>query len=192
MSSGGTLGHIKEFDGTKEDWPLYVERLEHFLAANGISDGEKKRAVLLSVIGAPTYKILRSVVSPSKPGEKTYANLIDSLSQHYKPKPSEIVEQFKFRSRVRKPGESVATFVGELRALSEFCNFGDTLEVMIRDRLVCGINDGAIQKRLLAEPNLTYEKAVEVAQTAEAAAQSMRELRVKSETHRRNRPLILL
>ena len=182
MASGGTLGHIEEFDGTKGDWPLYVERLEHFFAANGISDGEKKRAVLLSVIGAATYKILRNVVSPSKPGEKTYAALVDALTQHFKPKPSEIVERFKFHSRVRKPGESVATYVAELRSLSEFCDFGDTLEVMIRDRLVCGINDGAIQKRLLAEPKLTYAKAVEIAQTTESAAQSMRELRVKSES----------
>ena len=51
---------------------------------------------------------------------------------------------------------------------------------MIRDRVVCGI-DAAIQKRLLAEPKLTYAKAVEIAQSIETAAQSMRELRVKPE-----------
>ena len=45
----------------------------------------------------------------------------------------------------------------------------------------CGINDGAIQKRLLAEPKLTYAKAVEIAQATETAAQSMWELQVKSE-----------
>ena len=63
-----------------------------------------------------------------------------------------------------------ATFVAELRSLAEFCNFGGTLEVMIRDRIVCGINDTAVQKRLLAEPGLTYAKAVEIAQGAETAA----------------------
>ena len=134
MSSGGTLGHIEEFDGAKGDWPLYVERLEHFFAVS--EDGDKRRAVLLSVMGAATYKILRNVVSPSKPGGKTYATLVEALSQHFKPKPSEIVEHFKFHSRVCKPGESVATYVAELSSLSEYCNFGDTLEVMIRDRLV--------------------------------------------------------
>ena len=181
MLSGGTLGHIEEFEGTKGDWPLYVERVEKFFAANDISNGDKKRAVLLSVIGAATYKTLRNVVSPSKPGEKTYAALVEAPSQHFKPEPSEIVEQFKFHSRVRKPGESVATYVAELRSFTKYCNFGDTLEVMTRNRLVCGINDGAIQKHLLAEPKLSYAKAVEIAQTMETAAQSMRELRVKSE-----------
>ena len=82
---------------------------------------------------------------------------------------------------MRKPGESVATFVAELRSLTEYCNFGDTLEVMIRDHLVCGINDAAIQKRLLGESTLTYEKAVEIALNTVTAAQSTRELRVKPE-----------
>ena len=50
----------------------------------------------------------------------------------------------------------------ELRSLSEFCNLGEMLEDMIQDRLVCGINDEAMQKRMLAEPNLTYKRAVEL------------------------------
>ena len=53
---------------------------------------------------------------------------------------------------------------------------------MVRDRLVCGVNDNAIQKRLLAEPSLTYQKAVELALSIETAAQSIRELRSKPDT----------
>ena len=87
------------------------------------------------------------------------------------------MERFKFHSRSRQPGESVAAFVAELRALAEFCNFGTTLDVMLRDRIVCGINDDAIQRRLLAEPGLDYAKAVETARNMEAAARSMKELK---------------
>ena len=72
MSSGGTLGHMEEFDGTKGDWLLYAERLEHFFTANGITDEGKQRAVLLSMIGATTYRILRNVVSLSKPRQKKH------------------------------------------------------------------------------------------------------------------------
>ena len=87
---------------------------------------------------------------------------------------SVIVERFRFHSRVRKPGESVATFVSELRCLSQFCGFGDTLEDMLRDRLVCGINDDSLQKRLLAEPDLTYSLAVDLAQRNETASQQVK------------------
>ena len=103
-----TLGKIEEFDGKKEEWVQYVERLSHFFIANGIETEEKKRAVFLSLIGPSSYKILRNLVSPAKPGDKSFA---EALSKHFNPTPSEIVERFKFHSRFRKPGESVATFV---------------------------------------------------------------------------------
>ena len=27
----GTLGRVEEFDGSKDDWPQYIERMEYFL-----------------------------------------------------------------------------------------------------------------------------------------------------------------
>ena len=112
-------------------------------------------AVFLSVVESSTYKILRNLLTHDKPTDKTLAQLVSVLSQHFKPKPSEIMDRFKFHSHTRKPGESVATYMAKLRSLTEFCNFGASLEEMIRDRLVCGINDSSLQKRLLAEPDLT-------------------------------------
>ena len=142
------------------------------------TEAEKKRAVFLSIIGASTYKLLHNLVSPRKPGEKSFVELTAVLRKHFHPTPSIIVERFRFHSRVRKPGESVATFVSELRCLSQFCEFGDSLEDMLRDRLVCGIDDDGIQKRLLAEPDLTYAKAVDLAQRNETASQQVRDLKV--------------
>ena len=107
-------------------------------------------------------------------------NLVKTLDTHFKPAPSEIVERCKFHTRYRRPGESIATFVTELRRLSEFCNFGDTLEAMIRYRIVCGINDDAMQKRLLAESTLTYSRAVELAQSLERADKNVKELKFKT------------
>ena len=121
----------------------------------------RKRTVFLSVFGPATYKLLRNLLAPAKPGEKTYDDLVTVLSAHYSPAPSEIVQRFKFHSRFRNPGESVATFVSEIRSLAEFCNFGPALEEMLCDRIVCGINDDA-KRRLLAEPRLTYKKALEI------------------------------
>ena len=100
-----TFGRIEEFDGAKEDWSQYEERLGHFFAANGVESAEKKRSIFLSVVGAATYKLLRSLVAPAKPGDKTYEELVKLLSAHFNPPPSEIVQRFKFHSRVREPGE---------------------------------------------------------------------------------------
>ena len=136
-----TLGIIGEFQPSVEDWMQYAERLEFFFAANGITTAEKKRATFLAVVGHTTFKLLRNMLAPNKLGEVTFNEMVKVLSDHYSPKPSEIVSRFKFYNRSKKPGESVSMFISEVRDLARFCNFGDSLDAMIRDHLVCGIND---------------------------------------------------
>ena len=170
------FGQIGEFVPGEEDWPQYVERLEHFLCANGIETEERRRAVFLATIGPKVYKLLCSLLSPVKPVEKSLAQLVAVLNSHYSPKPSVIVERYRFHSRFRKSGESVVTFVSELRSLAKNCNFGPSLDDMLRDRLVCGINDDNIQRRLLSEAELTLDSALRLALSHETAARNAREL----------------
>ena len=44
---------------------------------------------------------------------------------------------------------------------------------MLRDRLVCGVNEPKIQKRLLAEPKLTLTSAFDLAQALETASKDL-------------------
>ena len=162
--------------------------LHNFSSQMTLTVLQKKRAVLLSVIRPSTCKVLQSLLAPVKPSEKEYGDLVAKLftiwwqnfSQHFSPIPSEIVQRFKFHSQFRKARESVATYISELRSLAEFCNFGETLEVMLRDQIVCGINDEAIQLRLLTEPGLTFKKSLEISQNLEATSKNMRELHTAS------------
>ncbi|KAK7901534.1 hypothetical protein WMY93_018303 [Mugilogobius chulae] len=119
---------------------------------------------------------MRNLLSPNKPKEKTYQQLVLLLKNHFDPKPSEIVQRYKFDSRSRKPNESVMDYVAELRRLAQDCNYGDTLQQKLRDRIVCGINDDRIQRRLLAETDLTCEKALSIAVAAETATKNAHDL----------------
>ena len=95
----------------------------------------------------------------AKPNEKLYQELVKLIQDHFAPKPSEIVERFKFNNRLCNKGESVADFVAALRNLDEHCDYKDTLEMMLRDRVVCSIRDEKIEQRLLVEKELTFVKA---------------------------------
>ena len=132
-----------------------------------------------SSIGPAPYKLLRSLLSPEKPNDKTFAELADLLGR---PPPSEIMQRFRFNSRTRSAGESVAVYVADLRRLAEFCDFGGTLNKMIRDRLVCGVNHEGIQKKLLAERDLTYDRALLIAQGFEEADKNLKEMRMQKPT----------
>ena len=67
--------------------------------------------------------------------------------------------------------------MAELRALSEHCEFGSSLDEMLRDRLVCGVNEDGVQRRLLAEPTLDLKRAWKIAHGMETAAKDVRDLK---------------
>ena len=167
MSTHGKMG---AFDPARESWTSYAEQLKFYFTANGVTDGDTKKAIFVTVVGTQSYSLLKSLLQPQTPQTATLAEMKTALMKHFC---SFIVQRYKFHTRVRKTAESVATYVAELRAIGEHCAFGDTLEDMIRDRLVCGINNPRIQRRLLQESDLTYDKAFEKTQSMEVAAQDV-------------------
>ena len=165
-------GKLSEFEKDKEDWTSYVERLELFFKANEITEEDKQKAILLSSCGASTYKLFKGLAAPTKPKDKSLTELVTLMKEHQEPKPNPIAERFKFNTRDRKSNETVAQYMAELRRLTEFCEYGTTLDNMLRDRLVCGMKHERIQQRLLgAGATLTLTKALDTALSMESAIQ---------------------
>lgn len=173
------IGTLTAYEAKELTWEEYCEILESFFEANAIDDGDKQRAILISVVGPTTYKLMRNLLSPEKPSSKTYQQLKLLMYNHFSPKPSEIVQRYQFDSRSRQPTETVSEYVAELRRLAHDCNYGVSLEQMLRDRLVCGLNDDRIQRRLLSETDLTFDKAFRIAVAAETASKNAKDLQVK-------------
>ena len=171
----GVIGHMDHFDEAGEQWPTYIERFEHYVLANDIRDA-KKVSVLFSVMGPKTYGLLRSLVAPDKPGTMRYEHIVAKLQAHFAPKPLVIAERFRFHKRNQEEGETVAQYVAVLKRLSEHCDFGGYLEDALRDRFVCGLKCETVQKRLLTEKDLTFEKAFDYAVSAEIAARDVQQL----------------
>ena len=103
MAKHGSLG---EFDLVNGDWKSYIERAQQYLTANDITDAGKKRAVLLSSCGDATYRRIKDVLSPTEPADASFKTIVDKMTAHLQPTPSEIVERCRFHSRKRLPGEA--------------------------------------------------------------------------------------
>ena len=151
--------------------PVY-RNIGTFFTTDDIHDANKKGVILDTVIGPKAYKLLRSLVAPERLEDKSYTDLVGAMKKHHNPEPSEIMQRHKFFRRFRQQGESISAFMSELRALPEFCNFGTFLDIMLRDRLVCGVNDSHIQCRLPLEPILILDTAMKIALGVESAAQN--------------------
>ena len=170
-----TYGKLQEYKPEAESIAAYLERVEIFFQANNIA-ADKQVPVFLSVVGGRMYSLLRDLTVPEKPQDKTLAHLSETLKSHFQPKPLVITERFYFHRRNQSATESIAEYVAELRRLATHCEFGDYLNDALRDRLVCGLSNNSIQKRLLSEVNLTYARAVEMAQGLEAAERNAKKL----------------
>ena len=127
-----------------------------------------------------SYNIIRNLLSPTDPKDKTFDELVEVLKGHFEPKPLVIAECFHFHKRNQAAGESVAQFIAELRRLARHCEFKTFLEEALRDRFVCGLGSKVIQNCLLNKKDLTLQKAVELAMGMEAAAKEVTELQATS------------
>ena len=174
--STSTVGQIQEFQPELECITSYIERLNLFLAANDIAD-RKRVPVLLSVIGAKIYTLLRNLMAPTLPQDATFDDLVKILKTHFEPQPVIIAERFHFHRRTQAVGETISDYIAQLRKLTLHCKYGDHLDDALRDQFVCGIRNDAIQKRLLSEPDLTLIKAMQIAQGMEAADQTAKALK---------------
>ena len=167
---------MQEFEPETESISAYLERLQMFFDANNIAD-EKKVSVLLTVIGKNTFSLLRNLLAPTSPKDKSL-ELTAMLKAHFEPKPLVIAERFDFYRRDQRAGESIMDFVADLRCLTVKCEFETFLDQALRDRFVCGLRSESIQKRLLSEDSkLTFTKAVEIAQGMESAASKAKEFK---------------
>ena len=156
------LGAPEPFNASNDEWQLYVQRFEHFLLANKISDSDEKCHLLLALMGAPTFKLLANLAAPKQPGELKFKDICDILKKHYSPQPIKIAERYRFYNRKQLSGESAAEYLAQLRKMASTCSFGTFLDEALCDRLVCGIRDQGMQRRLLAEADLTLKKAFDL------------------------------
>ncbi|XP_043196383.1 uncharacterized protein LOC122387702 isoform X2 [Amphibalanus amphitrite] len=180
-----SVSRAPEFDAAVESFGAYSRRLEQHFVANSVGEDEveKRRAILLSAVGASTFSLLEDLIAPAAVGDKTFKELVKILVDHFEPQQSAIVSRFRFHSCTRDAGESVSSFSARLRKLAKPCKFQPgQLDEMLRDRLVCGIQHERLQSRLLSEPRLTLDTALEIAQAHESAAASAAELSGRSES----------
>ena len=68
----------------------------------------------------------------------------------------------------------------DLKVLAQTCNLGELLDSLLRDRIVCGINDAVLRERLFRETDLTLDKCLAICR---AAALSKENLKCVEKSH---------
>ncbi|XP_076225692.1 uncharacterized protein LOC116433095 isoform X2 [Nomia melanderi] len=129
-----------------------------------------KKHFFLTLMGGEGYAILRNLCAAALLSTKTFAELSTIMKKHVEPTPNVILERYKFKQRRQRDDEDIKVFIEELKRVSTHCSFGENQRNSMRDRFVWGLQAEALQKRLLREKDLTFDKAAEMATAFESAS----------------------
>ena len=91
MAVSPIYGIVGEYQPEVELFSSYIERVQLFFLANTIAD-DKTVPIFFSLLGSKTYSLLRSLVAPTLPQDKSLGDLVTTLKKHFEPKPLVIAE----------------------------------------------------------------------------------------------------
>ena len=155
-------------------WKNWRRQWNHYSIATGLADKSEDVQVstLLTCLGQDALNVLDGLL-PSEEDQKCLDTVIEKFEEFCVGKTNETFERYKFNMRNQERGETIDMYVAELRKLAKTCNYQTLEESLIRDRVVLGIPEVAVRKRLLQESDLTLNKAISVVQAHEATLRQM-------------------
>lgn len=157
-----------------ENWAKFKQRFMLYLeASEKINKPDKlKVALLLGTMGEECIEIYNSFKLSEEDANK-FSIVLNYFDQYFQPKQNTVIARYKFFNCKQKEGESVDSFVTNLKNLSKDCAFETQEDSLIRDLLIIGVRDSAMKEKLLMEMELTLEKAIEYCRAKEASGKQM-------------------
>lgn len=116
-----------------------------------------------------------TLMAPQSIHSGTWEEFMNKLRKHYAPAPSRIARRQHFYHRDQAPGESINKYVAALRRAARHCEFVN-LDDYLLDRLVSGVRDQHLKRKLIANNELTFQMALDEVCAAELATLSLPEL----------------
>lgn len=121
-------------------------------------------------LGEEVLKTVETLLFACTDDKKDLSATLQLLEQHYAGEANVTLVWFHFFQRNEREGESFAEYLSTLHRLSATCKFDALQEELIRDRIVNGLRDEAIQLSLLQLKNLTLANCNEACCAAKTTA----------------------
>ena len=174
-TEGSTAANWKKF---KRIWTNYE------IAARLKNEPKALRtATLLTCIGPDALEVFDGFVFVNDDEEKDIDVVLRKFEDYFVGATNEIYERYKFNSRVQEEGESIDTFITALRRLAKTCNYGTLSDHLIRDRVVIGIRDSGLRKKLLERKDLTFNSCIDMCRASESTGKQIKDITQADNIH---------
>jgi hypothetical protein len=149
------------------------------------ADKEYRTATFITCIGPDAMDVFNGLPFANEGEKKDIDKVIELMDKFCIGETNELYESYIFNTRGQEPGESIDGYITALRTLAETCNFDVSKDRLIRDRIVAGVRDNGVRRKLLQESSaLTLTKCIDICRAAESTAEKAKAMgRDEDEVH---------
>ncbi|UYV63307.1 K02A2.6-like [Cordylochernes scorpioides] len=162
----------------EKKWEIWRESFEILAIAVNLESMPlvRQQAILKHIAGEKTVMIYKTFHISENDTYPSLKEMLDMLTNHFKPFKNTIQWRNAFFTCVQKERQGIMEFVPELKHLAQECEFENLTESLIRDRLIIGILDREIKRKLLEDPQLTLPRAISIAMISESTCSQVASL----------------
>ena len=164
-----------DLDGSNvsDMWRKWNQRFKLFSLASRLSSKDEgiQAATLLHVIGPDALEVYNTFSWENEEDKRKVTKILEKFEAHWR---NITWERHVFNTRSQRDGKTTDQYVTDLKTKAQTCEFGELKDSLIRDRIVCGIHCDKTHSRLLREPDLTLQKAVDICRANETTSSQMK------------------
>ena len=155
-----------------DNWKKWKQVWDAYETVTKLNEKESKFrvATFITCIGAEALEVHNALPFHTEDEKQDINVVLDLWNSHCTGQTNIIYERYRFNNRNQESHESIDVYATGLRALAATCEFGALRDEMIRDRLVCGITNNSVRRKLLQEPKSSLEKCLDICRSAEATS----------------------
>ena len=133
------------------NWNAWKKAWTRYEVATGVNRQEQLVSLnMLSVIGQDATKAFDGFELGETQDDSKTEDVLAKFNEYCEPRTQVIYERYRFNNRNQEPGESIASYLTELRTIAKNCQHESiTPDEILRDRSVLEIRDDKMRERLL-------------------------------------------
>lgn len=174
-----TLIGVIEPYGREDSIRDWLELFDNFCALNKVGT-DKQMQYLLAYCGKFLYPKIKTICNPQKPLDCKYSETKDQLIAMLTPEKNVGLAWGQFQGRGQNEGETVQEFALAIKELAEPCDFGESLDMMLRMQFVNHLSNGKVRAKIRGKMPSSFEKAVTEASLIEQACNEQQAERISS------------
>ena len=130
--------------------------------------------MLLHVIGPAALEVYNTFTWENDDDKQKVDVILAKFEGHCIPRSNVTWERHVFNTPNQHDDETIDQYITDLKKKAQTCEFQNLKDGLVRDRVVCGIRCDKTCSRLLKEPYLTLQKAIDICRANEATTKQMK------------------